>query len=298
MGRVPLPAFDVVVVGSANLDLVATGARIPAPGETVLGSTYAEFPGGKGLNQAVAAARAGARTALVACVGFDAAADRLLEVAAQAAVDTTHVRRVGDLPTGRALITVDDGGENAIVVVPGANAAVAGDAAPPGAVVLAQLEIPLDAVVTAFTAARAAGARTILNPAPSTPLPAALLPATDIVVPNEHEVERLGGVDALLAAGVQTVIVTRGEHGVTVVTGGRGEREEWTAPPFEVDALDTTGAGDAFCGTLAAALAAGAALPDAVRRASAAGALATTVRGAVPSLPSRDDVDALLAAGP
>jgi ribokinase len=153
----------------------------------------------------------------------------------------------------------------------------------------------LEALGVALAVARDAGARTILNPAPATALPPALLQSTDIVVPNEHEVELLGGVAELLRSGVEAVIITRGRNGVTVVSD-RGS-DSWTAPPFEVDAIDSTGAGDAFCGTLAAALAAGDDLRAAVRRAAAAGALATTRAGAVPSLPDRAAVDALLAAG-
>lgn len=284
------PRLDVCVVGSANLDLVAGSARIPGPGETVLGHSYAEHPGGKGLNQAVAAARSGAAVAFVAAVGDDTAGARLRGVLADDGIDATHVTTV-DAPTGRALIVVDDHAENAIVVVPGANAAVVPPFdTPPASVVLCQLEVPVAAVLHAFAEARGGGARTVLNPAPAATLPAELMANCDVVVPNEHEVELLGGVDALLAAGVGTVVVTRGAAGVDVHTAaGR-----FHVPPFAVTPVDSTGAGDAFCGSLAARLAAGDSIEGAVRWAAAAGALATTVHGAVPAQPTRDRIEALL----
>jgi ribokinase len=193
---------------------------------------------------------------------------------------------------------VDEQAENSIVVAPGANDGVTATSTPAGRVVLAQLEVPVEAVATAFRRARAAGALTILNPAPATELPRELIALSDIIVPNEHEVDLIGGIDALLSAGAQTVIVTRGRRGVTVTTtGNTREPDSWTIPAIEVDAIDTTGAGDAFCGCLAAGLAGGLELPDAVRRAVAAGALATTVRGAVPSLPTGAQMDELLARG-
>ena len=290
--RAAAEPIDVLVVGSANLDLVAGAPRIPAPGETVLGTSFAEHAGGKGLNQAVAAARAGARVAMVAAVGQDAAGAALRRVMTDDGIDDALVVVTDDLPTGRALITVDASGENSIVVVAGANAAVTCPRdLPPARVVLAQLEVPVDVVLEAFTAARAAGATTLLNPAPARDLPAELLAVTDVIVPNEHEVGLLGGVPALRAAGVSTVIVTRGGQGVDVTTAdGTRHRDS-----FPVRPVDTTGAGDAFCGALAASLASGAALDDAVTFAAAAGALATTVAGAVPSLPRRADVEHLLA---
>ncbi len=205
--------FDVCVVGSANLDLVATAARAPAPGETVLGHSYAEHAGGKGLNQAVAAARSGAATAFVGALGTDDAAARLRDVLEHDGIDHAGVRVVEDLPSGRALITVGDDGENSIVVVAGANGAVVVDSIPPARVVLAQLEIPLDAIIEAFRLAKAAGATTVLNPAPAAELPDELLELTDIVIPNEHEVTLLGGPEHLLERGPTTVIVTLGGDG-------------------------------------------------------------------------------------
>jgi ribokinase len=283
---------DVCVVGSANLDLVATTPRIPGPGETVLGDSYAEHAGGKGLNQAVAAARSGAEVAFVGCLGDDDAGRRMRAVLAGDGISDAAVG-VSSTPTGRALIVVDGNGENSIVVVPGANLDVSlPDSLPDAGVVLCQLEVPLEQVAQALAAGRRGGATTILNPAPAAPLPAELLATCDIVVPNEHEVELLGGVASLLAAGCRAVVVTRGGSGVDVHT------TEGVAhcPPFEVEVVDTTGAGDAFCGSLAARLAAGDELNDAVRWAAAAGALATTVVGAVPAQPTADRIRELLAA--
>jgi ribokinase len=285
--------FDVVVVGSLNLDLVTRTARLPAPGETVIGGSYAEFPGGKGLNQAVAAARAGAAVALVGAVGSDHAGARLRDVARDEGIDVSHLA-VGGQPTGRAIISVDDAGENSIIVVPGANAGVNPSDFPTGKVIVAQLEIPLDTVTEAFRIARGRGATTVLNPAPATDLPSELLVNCDVVVPNEHEVELLGGADRLLDAGVSQVVVTRGGAGVDVVT--RASTLHLDA--FPVEPVDSTGAGDAFCGALSSRLAAGDPLLTAVHFAAAAGALATTQPGAVPSQPHRADIEALVASRP
>jgi ribokinase len=281
---------DVCVVGSANLDLVARATRLPGPGETVLGSDYAEHAGGKGLNQAVAAARSGASCAFVGALGRDAAGRRLAQVMADDGIDATGVALV-DAPTGRAMILVDDAGENSIVVIPGANALVTAGALPRAAVVLAQLEVPVAMVATALQQARASGAITVLNPAPAAPLPPELLASVDVVVPNEHEREILGGADALLAAGCGAVVTTLGGDGVELITA------EGTThlPPFPVDVVDTTGAGDAFCGSLSARLAAGDDLATAATWASAAGALAVTIAGAVPAQPRAAAITALLA---
>jgi ribokinase len=285
--------FDVCVVGSANLDLVVTTSRLPGPGETVIGTTYAEHAGGKGLNQAVAAARAGARCAFVAALGDDEAGDRLARELATDGIDTALVQRIADTPTGRALITVDASAENTIVVVPGANGVIAPTPPPEARVVIAQLEIPVGVVVDAFAQAAAAGATTILNPAPAHDVPDALLRHTRIVIPNQHERAQLGGTDRLFALGVEVVITTMGGDGVEIVTPDTRH----TVPPFRVDPIDTTGAGDAFCGSFASALARDVPLDDAVRFAAAAGALATTKHGAVPSLPRRADIDRVLADG-
>jgi ribokinase len=287
----PVP-FDVCVVGSANLDLVATTDRLPGPGETVLGDGYAEHPGGKGLNQAVAAARAGARTAFVGAVGDDDAGRRLRAVMDADGIHA-EVSTLAGVPTGRALIGVSSSGDNSIIVVPGANGRVEVWDPPHATVVLAQLEVPLAAIVVAFTVARQRGARTVLNPAPAQVLTEELLSLCDVVVPNEHEIELLGGVTRLLGLGVGSVVVTQGARGATLHTGD-GTSE---VAPFRVQVVDTTGAGDTFCGALSARLAAGDALTDALRVASASAALSTTRAGAVPSIPRLDEVRELLARG-
>ena len=289
--------FDVAVVGSVNLDLVATTHRLPGPGETVAGTGYAEHAGGKGLNQAVAAARSGVSVALIAAVGDDDAGRQLRTVAEAEGIDISTIAVVAE-PTGRALITVDERAENSIVVVPGANAFVRADSLVDARVVVAQLEIPIETVIAAFRAARTRGGRTILNPAPARPLPDELLEVCDVVIPNEHELALIGGSDTLFARGVTAVITTMGASGVTVSEMADGVTVEWTQPAFEVTPIDTTGAGDAFCGALAARLAAGDGLSEAVRYAAAAGALATTTAGAVRSLPSTPDIERLLDAAP
>jgi ribokinase len=285
--------FDLIVVGSANLDLVATAPRLPNPGETVLGTRFAQYPGGKGLNQAVAAARVGAAVAFVGAVGGDDAGRTLLEVAAHEGVDTSLVDIVAADTTGHAVITVDAHGENSIVVIAGANGRARVTSLPAATVVLAQLEVPIPAVITAFELARAAGYRTVLNPAPAPVggLEPSLLSLCDVIIPNEHELELLGGVDHLLAGGVGVVVVTRGANGVDISEPSRTR----SVAPFSVDVVDTTGAGDAFCGAFTARLASGHDLEDAARYGAAAGALATTVAGAIPSLPAAAAVEHLLA---
>lgn len=278
--------FDVVVVGSANLDLVARASRLPKPGETVSGSHFFEACGGKGVNQAIASARAGARAAFVGALGRDHAGETLLAALLSDGVDVSAVQRVS-VPTGRALIGVSDDGENSIIVVPGANHALSiadiekhKSLISSAKVLLCQLEVPLSVVQRAFELAGPSTMR-ILNPAPAQTLSNLLLGVVDIVTPNEHEVELLGGVSKLQSLGVKTVIVTQGEKGAMVVdeTGAR------QVDPFKVTPVDTTGAGDAFCGMLAARLAIGESMSVSLRAAVIAGALATQTAGAVPSLP-------------
>jgi ribokinase len=281
---------SIVVVGSSNLDLVVTTPRHPRPGESLIGIAYHEYPGGKGLNQAVAATRAGSRCAFVSALGDDGAGELLAAVLEAEGIDAAAVQRCSGKATGRALITVDGAGENSIVVIPGANAELRPAPLPPADVVLAQLEIPLATVVDAFTQARAAGAATILNPAPAAEVPDELLAHCTVVIPNEHEAARLGGPDRLFALGVEAMVTTLGAEGVDVATPTGRRRIE----PFRVDPVDTTGAGDAFCGAFAVSVAEGADFPDAARFAAAAGALATTRAGAVPSLPSRAEIEAQL----
>lgn len=283
-------AFDVCVVGSANLDVVASAPRHPNPGETILGTGYQEHAGGKGLNQAVAAARSGASVAFVGALGNDAAGQRLGEVLVGESIDASFVTHV-DKPTGRAVIVVDGDGENSIVVVPGANATVTvANSLPAAAVVLCQLEIPVDAVAAALAIGRRRGSITVLNPAPAATLAADLLGHCDVITPNEHEVELLGGARALLEAGCGSVVVTRGGEGVDIHTAaGLTHLDAAT-----VAVVDTTGAGDAFSGSLASRLATGASLLDAVAWANVAGALATTTPGAVPAQPRSAEIEALL----
>jgi ribokinase len=282
-------AFDVVVVGSANLDLVATLDHLPIPGETIVALDYSEHAGGKGVNQAVACARMGARTAFVGCVGNDDAGVFLRGVLENEGIDTTMLRVV-DLPTGRAFINVDSRGENEIVVVSGANTQV-GVAQnpfllPTSHVLLMQLEIPLKTVTAALNAARKGGAVTVLNPAPYRSLTGEILSLVDVIVPNETESAACGGTQALLAAGVGTVVTTLGEKGAVINTAS----SETSISPHNVVAVDTVGAGDAFIGALSAELARGATISEAAAVGAVAGALATTVRGAVPSLPTQTSV--------
>ncbi len=289
------PMFDVCVVGSANLDLVATTVRLPGPGETVLGSSYAEHAGGKGLNQAVAAARAGAHTTFVGAVGDDDAARQLIAVMDAASVDRSALVVSANAPTGRALIGVSATAENSIIVVSGANGELKADVvrniASRCRVLLVQLEVPIVVVHAALLAARAVGARTILNPAPAAEIAAETLALCDVVIPNEHEAQLLGGSSRLLDLGATAVVITLGARGARLCVRGQADV---VVPPFRVEPVDTTGAGDAFCGAFAAAIARDMAMPAALRFASAAGALATTRHGAVLSLPSLEAIEALL----
>ncbi|MGW7051404.1 ribokinase [Streptomyces sp. NPDC054887] len=300
--------YDLLVVGSANADLVIGVERRPAAGETVLGSDLAVHPGGKGANQAVAAARLGARTALLARVGDDAHGRLLLDSQRAAGVDTAGVR-TGGAPTGVALITVDPSGDNSIVVSPGANARLTPDDVRDAAalfaaarVVSAQLEVPLETVAEAVRA-RAAGSRFVLNPSPPRPLPADVLAACDPLVLNEHEARFVLGDDpdaggeedpekrarVLLALGARSVVVTLGARGALVAERGTAVR----VPSPRVDAVDTTGAGDAFTAALAWRLSLGEDLADAAAFAVRVGAAAVTKEGAQASFPTAAEVAAL-----
>jgi len=293
---------DITVVGSLNLDATVRVPRLPLPGETVMGRGHAHDTGGKGANQAVAAARLGRTVEMVGMVGRDDAGNRLLAALDAAGVGTATVRRSASLATGLALIMVDDFAENAIVVIPAANGALApGDldaAVIAGAqVVLLQLEIPLETVEAA--AALATGT-VVLNPAPAHPLPAGLLSRADVLVPNRTELALLAGAAppagieeaAALARSLQGpkgVVVTLGADGALVVIG----EEAAHVPAPRVTAVDPTGAGDAFCAGLADALVGGADLVAATRWAVRCGAAAVTRRGAQASLPTRVEVEAL-----
>lgn len=293
---------QVLVAGSANLDFVVRAPRIPAPGETVLGHTMRTYPGGKGANQAVACARAGgAATRMLLGLGDDAHA-AVLQQSLQAAGVQLQVRRVDGVATGTAFITVDDQGANAITVAPGANAALTAQDLPPLAdtrVLLMQLETPLPAVTAWAQAAKAAGVRAMLNAAPAQALSDALRRALSLLVLNEGELALLAGpegdLDAQLARlGLPEVVVTLGERGCIAHTHQGRLRQA----AFAVDVVDTTAAGDTFCGVLAAALARDAGWPQALREAAAAAALACTQPGAQSSIPTREQLLAFLAAQP
>ncbi|MDF3288152.1 ribokinase [Streptomyces silvisoli] len=296
--------YDVLVVGSANADLVVGVERRPAAGETVLGSDLVVHPGGKGANQSVAAARLGARTALLARVGDDTHGRLLLDSQRRSGVDTTGVL-VGGAPTGVALITVDPSGDNSIVVSPGANGRLtpqdvraARGLLHGSRVVSAQLEIPLESVVEVVRNLPD-GTRFVLNPSPPRPLPAELLAACDPLVVNEHEARVIVGGElddspeewaaALLALGPRSVVVTLGAQGALVATGDGTVR----IPSVRVAAVDTTGAGDAFTAALAWRLGAGASLADAAAYAVRVGAAAVTRVGAQESYPTEEELASL-----
>lgn len=320
-----------MVLGGLNVDLVVHVPRLPGPGETVAGRDLLQFPGGKGANQAVAAARAGADVAMIGCAGNDAFGESLLAGLTREGIDTRHVRR-DPAPSGVALIFVDPAAQNTIAVAPGANMRVgvtdveaAAEAIAAAEVLLLPLETPPETVARAVALAARAGTRVVLNPAPAAPLPADLLAAVDYLVPNERElitlvagdgppgrdapatgagelalgttgVLGLGAAEAagrrLLARGARRVIVTLAERGSLLLGPGVAHH----CPAFAVEAVDTTAAGDAYCGAFAAAISESQEERAAMRFASAAAALAVTQAGAQPSLPARAAIERLLAA--
>jgi ribokinase len=292
--------MTVLVFGSANADLVFAVPELPAPGVTVLGEDIRSFPGGKGANQAVAAARDGAPTIFAGCVGRDGFAAIATGALREAGVDLAPLREV-DQPTGVATICVDPAGRNQIAVASGANRAARADqvadaALHQGVVVLLQMEVPPAEVAALIHRAKARGARVVLNLAPPGPLDEAALRALDLLVVNEHEAavlaQRLGA--GATAAGLRgalgvDVAVTLGEAGVEAATAEGPIR----LPAYPVTPVDTTGAGDCWCGVLCAGLDRGLKLPAAMRRASAAAAIACTRPGAAASMPARAETDAL-----
>lgn len=291
----------VVVVGSANLDLVVTAPALPRPGETVLGGNFTTVPGGKGANQAVAAARAGARVGFIGAVGQDSFAQPQRDSLAAAGVDVSRLRTVPG-PSGVALIAVDDAAENLIVVAPGANAALTTlstpdrDAIAAADVLLCQLEIPLSAVAEAAATARAAGTVVVLNAAPARTLPGEVLDVVDVLVVNEGEAEVLAGRPAApedLLDLVPRVVMTLGARGAAYADRD-GVRLEVPAP--RVDAVDTTAAGDAFTGALAVAWAEGRPVERALHWACAAGAVCARRPGASSALPTRAEIDQMFTA--
>lgn len=275
----------VTVLGSVNVDLVAVCERLPRPGETQLATAFEGFPGGKGANQALAAQRGGAATRLVAAVGADSDADAALELLRQAGVDLSSVV-VTDEPTGMAMITIDGSGENQIVVVPGANGALTSEMVDvtDDELVLCQLEIPMEVIADA---ARMAKGLFCVNAAPAAPLPDVVLERADLIIVNERERDVLG---ESLGAATALVVVTMGAAGAKAYRSGRLVAE---AQPPAVVAIDTVGAGDAFCGALVTALLDGRSVAYALRWACTAGALATTRRGAQVSAPHASDIASL-----
>jgi ribokinase len=299
----------IVVVGSSNTDMIVKLPHLPKPGETVSGGAFSTAAGGKGANQAVAAARAGAEVALVARVGEDSFGEEAVAGFVADGIDVRHVTRNSAAPSGVALIFVDERGENCIAVAPGANATLtpddveaAQDLITGADVVVMQLETPNESVERAAALAREHGVRVILNPAPARPLSDEVLGNVSILTPNESEAELLTGIQvgddasaeaaaqALVARGVDTVILTLGSRGAYVFESGAGE----LVPGFEVQAVDTTAAGDVFNGSLAVGLSEGKPLADAVRFANAAAALSVTKLGAQPSAPTRSEIEAFL----
>jgi ribokinase len=299
----------IVVVGSCNADMVIKAPRLPRPGETVTSGTFFRARGGKGANQAVAAARAGGAVAMIGSVGLDTFGDDAIAGLEEDGIDTSHLVRSAATPSGVALIMVDAAAQNLIAVAAGANALLsAADvrACEPtiaaADVLVAQLEIPIVAVAEAIAIAHRHGVRVILNPAPACPLPDDLLGRVAVLTPNASETERLTGISpidevttgraagALLGRGVGACVITLGPAGVFVATPARHAR----IPPWSVTPEDTTGAGDVFSGALAVALGEGKDLVDAARFANAAAAISVTRRGAQPSAPHRDEILSLL----
>ncbi len=297
----------VTVVGSLNMDLVARAPRLPQPGETLAGHAFAQVAGGKGGNQAVAAARLGAQVTMLGCVGGDANGAQLRAGLEAEGIDCTALETSASAPTGVALIIVDDGSQNAIVIIAGSNGEVTPEtiarheaALAAAQVVICQLETPPAAVKAALAAARRLGKTVILNPAPATgPLPPDWLPLIDYLIPNELEAATLTGLPvsspdeaqaaaaALRGAGARNVIVTIGAQGVVAALGD-AQAQHFEAP--RVQAVDTTAAGDTFIGGFAAQLARGVDVADAIRFAQRAASISVTRAGAQPSIPTRAEV--------
>lgn len=301
----------VTVVGSFNTDLVVRTPRMPVKGETILGGPYLTGPGGKGANQAVAAARLGAEVAMVVRLGQDDFGDRAEENLRREGIRTDYVLRTAESHTGVAFIIVDEAGENMIVVAPGVNELLtpadvdaAREAIANADILLLELEAPMETVEHAVAVAHELGVKVVLNPAPGQPLSAELLRRVDVLTPNETETQLITGLpvhtveearlagEHLLAQGVGVVVITLGARGALIVTceGAQHIRGR------QVQVVDTTGAGDAFNGALAVALAEGRAMPDAVAFANAAAALQVTRMGTAPAMPHRAEVEAFMEA--
>jgi ribokinase len=299
--------LDIAVVGSLNIDLMVRTPRFPRAGETVLGSMFQSIPGGKGANQAVAARRLGADVSMIGRIGEDKFGKSLQENLQREGIDTSNLRVDGSGTTGVALISVDERGENTIIVVPGANANVstadveaASLVISRASILLLQLEIPVESVLQAARIARRTGVTTILNAAPARSLPSELLSLVDYLVVNETEATQVVGIGAmsppdvakiLQSLGARNVVITLGTEGVVLV---QVDGSSLSLPAFQVQAIDTTAAGDAFVGAFAVALGTGLANRDALLWGSAAGALTVTREGAQPSLPHRSELEEFL----
>lgn len=298
----------IVVIGSSNTDLVIKTGRIPDPGETVLGGTFMMTAGGKGANQAVAVARLGGDVKFVAKVGDDMFGNRSLEGYSRDNIDTSNIIKDGATPSGVALITVDEKGENCIVVAPGANNMLTcadidavGDIIRGADYLLMQLEIPMEVIEYAAAIASEAGVKVILNPAPAAELSEGLLKKLYMITPNRSESRMLTGVaisdwesaekaaDNLIAKGVENVVITLGSMGSFI----KNHVVKESVPALKVDAVDTTAAGDVFNGALLVGLAEDKGLVDAVRFATRAAAISVTRMGAQPSIPARSELEAM-----
>ena len=301
----------VLVIGSSNTDLIIRANKLPSPGETVLGGAFFTAAGGKGANQAVAAARAGAQVTFIARIGRDDFGEQALSAFQREGIDTRWIVSDPDLPSGVAFILVDERGENSIVVASGANAALSSDQIQDRAyqnaeICLLQLEIPLETVAHAASLATKNETRVVLNPAPAADLPEEIWPHLFLITPNQTETEYLTGIppnspqniakaaDKLLLKGAQNAIITLGAQGAFLATPD----QTLHIPAFETTPIDTTGAGDAFNGALSCALSENQSLETAIRFACAAGTLTVGKAGAQPAIPTRDQIDALLANPP
>ncbi|MFB3162455.1 ribokinase [Neobacillus sp. 179-J 1A1 HS] len=290
----------VTVIGSINMDLVTSTTRIPKVGETVLGNSFHSIPGGKGANQAVAAARLGADVTMIAAVGNDSFGKTLVEHLTNEGINTENIIKVKDTSTGIASIIVSEA-DNSIIVVPGANNHVTPEVIEKhenkiinSDIILLQLEIPVESVIKAVELAKKHGVRTILNPAPIQKLPKELLEMVDYLTPNEHEqallFDSIGGTEEELAKYKEKCIVTKGSKGVMIYKNG----EKIEIPSFQVEVVDTTGAGDSFNGALAVALCDGLEIEEACRFANVVGAISVTKLGAQTGMPTKKEIEEFL----